>query len=407
MPKRVGYIYGKMEDADFIDRCIAIGTKDSKKRRRNDVKRVLDNREGHIKKMQQIVRERSFTPKLPNRKKVYDQSSLKVRDTSSVPFFPDGLLHIMEAQAMMDVLMRGMDPWSCASIPNRGTIRVYKRIRHAMQDRPKQSVYAGEMDIEGYYNHINLRILFESLERKIKDKEFLLLLAITVRCEQISLCDALALGLTWRDIVGDAIGLLIGLYINQWLANFNLEPVDRAIQKMPDVKFHTRHMDNIVIFGPNKKKLHAARKEIESIMRSLGLTMKADWQIFRTTFTRKAMARRMLMTDRQRYLRRPRRISAAGYQFGHRYTTMRRRNFLRFARQCRRVQKRTASGNIIAFSQASGLLSRIGQLSHCNGYNARVKYVDPIGVKTLKEVVRYESKRRSRSQRSILAGGAA
>ena len=61
----------------------------------------------------------------------------------------------------------------------------------------------------------------------------------------------------------------------------------------------------------------------------------------------------------------------------------------------------------IMFAQASGLLSRAGQLKHCNSHTIRVKYIDPIGVKHLKEVVRNESKRRQRAQQRILAGGAA
>ena len=86
---------------------------------------------------------------------------------------------------------------------------------------------------------------------------------------------------------------------------------------------------------------------------------------------------------------------------------LRKRNFLRFTRQCRRVKKRLDAGKPIMFAQASGLLSRAGQLKHCNSHTIRVKYIDPIGVKHLKEVVRNESKRRQRAQQRILAGGAA
>lgn len=32
MPKRVGYIYQRMEDPAFIRRCIRIGTRESKKK---------------------------------------------------------------------------------------------------------------------------------------------------------------------------------------------------------------------------------------------------------------------------------------------------------------------------------------------------------------------------------------
>jgi len=156
---------------------------------------------------------------------------------------------------------------------------------------------------------------------------------------------------------------------------------------LPGVKYMTRYMDNITLLGPNKKQLHKARKLIAAFMQQrLGLSMKANWQIYPT-------AKRM--------------VSAVGYRFSRTHVILRKRNFLRFTRQCRRVKKRLDAGKPIMFAQASGLLSRAGQLKHCNSHTIRVKYIDPIGVKHLKEVVRNESKRRQRAQQRFLAGGAA
>ena len=65
------------------------------------------------------------------------------------------------------------------------------------------------------------------------------------------------------------------------------------------------------------------------------------------------------------------------------------------------------TGSGLRLAQASGLLSRIGQLRHCNSQKIREKYVDPIGVRILKEVVRNESKRRQCAGKCVFAGGAA
>lgn len=100
-------------------------------------------------------------------------------------------------------------------------------------------------------------------------------------------------------------------------------------------------------------------------------------------------------------------VSAVGFRFGRNHIILRKRNFLRFARQCRRARKKVEAQKPIPFRQASGLLSRIGQLKHCDSHGIRVKYVDPIGVKNLKEVVRYESKGRLAAQQRLYAGGAA
>ena len=100
-------------------------------------------------------------------------------------------------------------------------------------------------------------------------------------------------------------------------------------------------------------------------------------------------------------------LDYVGYRFYRDYTTMRRKNFLRFTRQCRKVRKKIERHQRIAYRTASGLLSRIGQLKHCDSVMARKKYVDPIGVRILKEVVRNESKRRQCAGKCVFAGGAA
>ena len=51
-------------------------------------------------------------------------------------------------------------------------------------------------------------------------------------------------------------------------------------------------------------------------------------------------------------------------------------------------------GRQIPFHSAWGLLSRVGQLKHCDGLDIRQRYFDPIGSKILKDVVRAHFKPR-------------
>lgn len=408
MPKRVGYIYGRMNNPDFIRHCIHIGTKESKKKRRKDVQAVLADVDGHVAKMQEIVESRSFAPVQPRHRTVYDPSSQKYRNTSSVPFFPDGLMHIMIVQAMMDVLMRGMSHWSCSSVPGRGNKRIRKRIHRAMKSDPKGTRYAAEMDVKSYYPSIPVEKLMRAFERKIKDRDFLLLLAMALTCHPDSLAHALEQGFSWWHIAHGKCGIEIGFYVCQWSANYYLETVDRLATSCQGVKYIARNMDNLTILGPNKKQLHKARTAISKHMsEKLGLTMKENWQVYRTTFTAPVARRHSLLDEKTRRRQRPRMVSAVGYRYSHTHTILRKRNFLRLTRKCRKVQKRFAAGKPITFQQASGLLSRIGQLKHCNSYSIRKKYVDPIKIKKLKEVVRNESKRRQRSQQRLYGGSAA
>jgi len=365
MPKRVGYLYDKMVDRDFIRAVIQEAAKG--RRSRKDIAPVLADLDGYVEKTYELVATESFVPSEPKIREIYDESSEKHRKIKMVPFWPDGVIQWMLVTAMKPVLMRGMHPWSCASIPGRGGKRIHKMIRGALRNDPKGTKYAAELDVAQYYPSISGKRLIWALARKIKDNRFL--------------------RTVYSVIESCGGGLAIGYYICQWLANFYLESLDQYIMTLPGVKYMTRYMDNITLLGPNKKQLHKARKLIAAFMQQrLGLSMKANWQIYPT-------AKRM--------------VSAVGYRFSRTHVILRKRNFLRFTRQCRRVKKRLDAGKPIMFAQASGLLSRAGQLKHCNSHTIRVKYIDPIGVKHLKEVVRNESKRRQRAQQRILAGGAA
>ena len=240
---------------------------------------------------------------------------------------------------------------------------MHKRISSALRNDPKGTKYAAELDVAHYYPSISIRRLIWMLARKIKDNRFLrLVYSILESCGG---------------------GLAIGYYICQWLANFYLEGLDRYIMSLPGVKYMTRYMDNITLLGPNKRKLHKARALIAAYMRDrLGLQMKENWQIYPT---------------------KKRMVSAVGFRFSRTHIILRKRNFLRFTRQCRRAQKRIREWKPISFHLAAGLLSRIGQLRHCDSFKIRKKYVDPIGVRILKEVVRNESKRRLRAQQCVYA----
>lgn len=363
MPKRVGYLYDKMLNKDLIRFVILESARH--KHRRHEVRKVLTHLEKYVEQTYKILSEGSYVPTRPKLKTIYDDSSQKQRELKIVPFWPDGIVHRLIVEVMKPVLMRGMHPYSCASIPGRGGARIRKYLAHAMSCDPKGTRYACEMDIRHFYPSVPIRRLIRTIGRKIKDKRFLRLIwAILKSCGQ---------------------GLAIGYYICQWLANFYLEKLDWMLARMPGVKYYTRYMDNITMLGPNKRMLHRARVAAEKFLRDeLGLAVKENWQVYRTAVARKAKGR-------------PRAVSAVGFRFWHGFTTLRRRNFLRMLRQARRIQKKQKMGIPVSVQQAAGFLSRAGQLNHCNSFRVKEKYIRSIKIKRLKEVIRNESKRQCKA----------
>lgn len=73
----------------------------------------------------------------------------------------------------------------------------------------------------------------------------------------------------------------IGYYTSQWFSNFYLEQLDHFIKQDLKVKFYLRYVDDMLIFGNNKRKLHRIKKQIEEYLRNnLQLELKDNWQLF-------------------------------------------------------------------------------------------------------------------------------
>lgn len=370
MPKRVGYLYEKMLDRELIRYAIVEAARHKHKRR--EVRKVLERLDWYVERTYLMLEQRLYVPTPPKKKTIYDESSQKYRELQIVPFWPDGVIHRLIVEAMKPVLMRGMHPYSCASIPGRGCERIRKRLSRIMKCDVKGTKYACEMDVRHFYPSVSPRRLIRALGRKIKDRQFLRLI--------------------WAILRSCSGGLAIGFYLCQWLANFYLEKLDWMLARMPGVKYYTRYMDNITMLGPNKRMLHRARVAAEKFLRDeLGLAVKENWQVYRTAVARKAKGR-------------PRAVSAVGFRFWHGFTTLRRRNFLRMLRQARRIQKKQKMGIPVSAQQAAGFLSRAGQLNHCNSFRVKEKYIRSIKIKRLKEVIRNESKRQCKAGWALCGG---
>ena len=362
MPKRVGFLYDRMCDKELIR--IAIINSSQHKRHRHDVQKVLKNMEKYVDKTYDILMSGTFRPSQPKIKTRYDTASQKQREISVVPYWPDGVMHQLMVLVLKDTITKGMYAWTCAAIPGRGGSRAEKYVQRAINKDAKGTKYILKLDIRKFYPSIDHSNLLKALSRKVKDKRFLQMVA-----------DILATSKS---------GLPIGFYICQWLANFYLEPLDRYICSCDGADYYVRYMDDIVIMGKNKKKLHKIRKQIDEYLhRELLLCVKDNWQVFPL---------------------KSRPLDFVGVKQYRTYRTIRKRTFLRFTRQCRRALKRKEKGWSIPPRMASALISRAGLLKNVNCFKAKQKYYIPIGEKTLKKVIRNESKRRSSAGYSVYLG---
>ena len=114
------------------------------------------------------------------------------------------------------------------------------------------------MDIRKFYPSHD--ILYEMLQKKIKDKKLLSLL---------------------KEIIYSAKGVPIGNYLSQFFANLYLTYFDHWIKEELKCKYYFRYADDIVILGNDKNYLRNVLVSIKLYLKQvLNLELKPNYQIF-------------------------------------------------------------------------------------------------------------------------------
>lgn len=281
---------------------------------------------------------------------IYDVNAQKWRGIDEPVQWPDQYIHHALQQCLEPVMMRGMDYFCCASIKKRGSARGLRYIKRWTSANHTDTRYGMECDIRHFYNSINPQFAFQWFKNKIKDWR--------------------VLSVIWA-VIGE--GVTIGGFFSQWVANSILQPLDHMIRQSKLCSHYVRYIDNFTIFGKNLRKLKMLMKKIEDWLLERGLFLKSTKQIFR-------------LNDRM--------VSAFGYRFNHHKVFLRKRNVLGIMRKVRRIRSKLEKGMPICYSEASGALSKLGQLKHCNSFHFRNNLCPKGFVKEMKSIVRIHSKRK-------------
>lgn len=353
--KRTGYLFEKIVDIENIKDAIKNACK--KKKNREPVKRILKDVDGYAIKIQQMILSEKYQSSPYYVDEIIDNSSCKVRVIYKPKFYPDQIVHWAVMQVVEPVLFNGMYYYCCGSIPGRGGRHAQTALKKWLKKDKKNTKYCLQIDVSKFYPSINQDILKQMLRRKIKDKKCLKLLDTIIESTES--------------------GLPIGNYTSQWFANFYLEGFDHFIKEQLKIKYAIRYMDDYIILGNNKRKLHKARKEIEAYLNNLRLKLKGNWQVYKVD---------------------SRPIDFLGFRFYRNYITLRRRNSLRIRRRAKKISKKST----INFKDAAAMMSYLGWIYHSNSHKYYKKYIKPfINIKQLKGVIRYESRKQHYASKGV------
>lgn len=313
----------------------AILNASKRKRNRKDVVEVIDNIDYHTKAVQKILLNGTYKPHVDAPVVVNEGTHHKVRRIRKPHFKYDQIIHHCIIQVLQPLLTAPMYEYSCGSIPTRGAHYGKKRIEKWLRSDIKNTKYVFKMDIKHFYESVDQDILKAMLARKIKDRQALELINKVIdSCEK---------------------GLPLGNYTSQWFANFMLTPLDHYIKEQLHAKYYMRYMDDIVIFGGNKKELHKMHRAIEDYLSTnLNLRIKENWQVFRFEYKGKG---------------RP--LDFMGWQFYRDKTILRKSIFIRIMRKARKVGKHTT------IKGAQGMISYMGYIKHTDTYLTYARYIRP------------------------------
>ena len=287
---------------------------------------------------------------------IHDGVRQKERDII-VPSLKEEVLHHMLINVLKPIFMKPLYEHSYGSIPGRGAHTAKKFISRWIKNDVKNTKYVLKMDIRKYFDSIPHNILKDGLSKIIKDKRFL-----NILFEVIDITD---------------VGIALGFYTSQWLANYYLTGLDHCIKQELGAVYYVRYVDDMVILGPNKKKLHKIKDLISTYLKeNLGLDMKQNWQVFKLAYKNKE----------GKY--RGRDLDFMGFRFYRDKVTLRKSILKKIMRRVHRMDKKRKSGKPWTIHDIRVFLSYYGWIKSTQTHDKYYKEIVPfISIKSLKKMV--------------------
>jgi RNA-directed DNA polymerase len=353
--KRHGYIFDKVCEIKNIKQAIMKSSLGKRKQKR--VKHVLDHIDTYALKIQKMLVDKTYIASDYIIKIIQDGANKKERTICKPRFYPDQIIHWALMLQLQPIIMKGMYEYNCGSVPHRGTSFGQKTLRKWLDTDIRNTKYCLKMDISKFYPSVDNQLLKLMFRKKIKDSDCLWLI---------------------DTIIESAEGLPIGNYTSQWFSNFFLQELDHLIKERLGVKYYVRYVDDLVLLGPNKKKLHKVRVAVEQYLNSINLNLKDNWQVFKVN---------------------SRDIDFLGFRFYRNKTTLRKRNALRIKRRINKISRKGYLNEKDSFA----IISYWGWIKRSDSFSFYNKYVKPfVGIKLAKKVVSVNAKIRLNGGRPIV-----
>ena len=374
--KSYNHLFEKAISDEIMDAALDAAVKD--KTYRPNVIKILNNRIKIKEQLRQKLIDGALTP-LIHKATVRSDGPTRKKRIIVEPFFdeenPEQWIHHIIILTIQDIIFKGMYEFTCGSIPGRGPHYGKKHLEKFISKNKNSSElkYVLKFDIHHFYESINTDLLKKLFSKVIHDEKMLNLINYVIDSNEYILN-----GKHFKS------GVIIGFYTSQWFANYFLQSFDHYVKEQLKVKCYVRYMDDIVIFGSNKRELHRKFQLIKDYLEGIDLQIKSNYQIFKFDYINKKGKRIGRFVD------------FMGFKFYRDKTTIRKSTFSTAVKTARKVGKKTQP----TWFDAARIFSYVGWFRHTNTYMAFQKYiVKNVNFKTLRKLIRNYSKRRTNGRK--------
>lgn len=234
-------------------------------------------------------------------------------------------------------------PTSYACRVGGGTQRAVHQLQQYIRHTPGE-VYVLKLDVSKYFYRIDHAVLLGILHRIFKDRELLELLRRIIDDEQGG-------GLFGIDIeTGEreaGVGMPIGNLTSQMFANLYLNEADQFAKHTLKAKKYIRYMDDMVIVSNDKAYLRECWRAMDDFL---------------------ASHLKLRLNRKSTILKARNGINFCGYRIWRDHIKLRKKSALKMKHRLRVLQKQFARGEITVERFRASLVSYLGMLKHCDGY---------------------------------------
>lgn len=339
------FMFERITDIKNITEAIHRASKNKKKRK--EVQKVLNNVDFYANEIQRILINKTFKHAKPKTRIIKEGSKQKERVITKINFFPEQIIHWALILQLSPIIEKSAYTYSCGSMPKKGVHSGKKVISKWVEKDVKHTKYVAKADIRKFYPSVKRGVIKNHLRTIVKDPQTLWLIDEIINSSEN--------------------GLPIGYLTSQWFSNSLLQGLDYFIKQNLKVKYYVRYLDDIVMFGNNKKELHRCLQEIKKYLFQYNLQLKHNYQVFRFD---------------KRFL------DFMGFKFYRNRTTLRKSLMLRISRKVQSIYKK----GYITFNDSASVISYLGWVKHSSTYGFFTNYIEKyLSISKLKNIIRMYS----------------